>query len=521
MAPFDKKGERYGPGSVLQVEEAGSSHSAFKNSHVLLNFWNGKTKKVSADIAVKIPPPMSDRIILELQMPLSARQMLVEQSPDYPSVVPPGYRASGPCRQNHFNLIDWHGIPKTQCAGSRCTSPFCHFWLPAWETVRSPVCTVKSDDALIPSSSLTKEELNRKREEQLSRGRLTVTTNSEDEKEESRKQKKEENLADLKPCEGMENHMTKPRKDHQREKALEDPRKDTGTMIDVAVNTDKFVTWPKQKGFSQPNMNDSLTQKSPSWKTYPASTSQLRAMFDRANQSLKKDRSAIESILHIRRSFSAPSMQRFAVKKASREGSRETGMNTARLEFKREKLEQRRHKEEQKHQEEHLRKELRLDRKRQGSLQRSLQGFQKQQEESDKAGQRMEQLQIATAEKKRQESYLKEKERKKESQRVEFLKTQREQREKWQTEQNQRIDNQAKQKLELLRTRVQSMQKNSEVAIQKQDAQKREKEAAKRQMLQKRDLVSQQVEKKNQKHRDLQQYMKEQSLLMVRASLLP
>lgn len=62
-------------------------------------------------------------------------------------------------------------------------------------------------------------------------------------------------------------------------------------------------------GFSQPNMNDSLTQKSPSWKTYPASTSQLRAMFDRANQSLKKDRSAIESILHIRRSFSAPSMQ--------------------------------------------------------------------------------------------------------------------------------------------------------------------------------------------------------------------
>lgn len=29
---------------------------------------------------------------------------------------------------------------------------------------------------------------------------------------------------------------------------MEDPRKDTGTMIDVAVNTDKLVTWPKQKG---------------------------------------------------------------------------------------------------------------------------------------------------------------------------------------------------------------------------------------------------------------------------------
>ncbi|XP_066489921.1 uncharacterized protein [Tiliqua scincoides] len=524
LAPCDKKGERYGPGIILQVEEAGLSHSVFKNSKVLVNFWNGQTKKVSADVAVRIPPASSDRIILELQMPLSARQMLVEQSPGYPSVVPPGYRASGPCRQNHLSQIDWTRTPKAQCVGSHCTTPFCHFSLPAWEPIRSPVCTIKSDDALIPGTSLTKEELSRKIEEQLAKGRLSVTTNSENEKEESRKQKKDENLADLKSCEGIESNMTKPNKDPQRERALEDPREGAGTMIDVAVNTDKCTTWQKQKGFSQPNMNDSLaqySQRSPSWKTYAAGTSQLQAMFDHVNQSLKKDRSAIESVLHIRRSFSVPSMQRLAVKEAPQGGSREMDVNTARIEFKHQKWEQRWHMEAQKQQEEHLRKELRLDKKRQRSLQRSLQGLQKQEEESDRAGQRMEQLQIARAEKKRQESCLQDKERNKESQRAEFLKTQREQREKLLTEHNQRLDNHEKRRLELLRTKVQSMQKNSEVAVQEQEAQKREKAVAKRQMLQKRDQVSQQVEKESQKHRDLQQYLKEQSLLTLCASLLP
>lgn len=177
---------------------------------MLVNFWNGQTKKVPAEAAVKIPPPLSERIILELQMPLSARQMLVEQSPDYPSVVPPGYRASGPCRQNHFGHVCRPGTPKY--VDSRCISPFCHFWLPAWEPVRSPGCTIRSEGALIPGTSLTKEELSRKVEEQLSKGRPSVSTSSESEKEENWKPKTDENVADLKSCEVRESNMTKPNK---------------------------------------------------------------------------------------------------------------------------------------------------------------------------------------------------------------------------------------------------------------------------------------------------------------------
>ncbi|XP_061494767.1 uncharacterized protein LOC133390345 isoform X2 [Rhineura floridana] len=378
LAPWEKKGERYGPGIVLQVVETGSSHSAFKNSTVLVSFWNGQTKNVSADVAVRIPPPLSERIILELQMPLAARQMLVEQNPDYPYVVPPGYRASGPCWQNHLDEMHWQDTPVVHGVGASCSSthhPLCHFRFPAWESFKSPVCTVQLDDALIPGTNLTKEELSRKIEEQLSKGRLPISESNEKEKEESKKPKEANNVTDLKSCEEMESKFTKPNKDHQRQRASEDPSKGPSTMVDVAANTDKCMTPLKQRdlfqieALFQPNMKKSSAQpcqRSPSRKT---DASQLQATFNWVDQSLKKDRSAIESVFHIRRSYSTPAIQRLVVKGATQDGPQETDVNTARTEFKRQKWEQRRLKEEQQQQEECLKRQLLLDNKRSCLLQ--------------------------------------------------------------------------------------------------------------------------------------------------------
>ncbi|CAI5786250.1 Hypothetical predicted protein [Podarcis lilfordi] len=529
LAPWDKKGERYGPGVILQVAEAGPSHSAFKNSKVLVNFWNGQTKNMSADVALKIPPSLSERIVLELQMPLAARQMLVEQNPDYPYVVPPGYRASGPCQRSYLGEMHWQDAPKDCCVGAGCSfshHPFCHCCFQAWESFRSPICTVQQDDALIPGTQLTKEELSRKIEEQLSKGRLPISGSNE--KEQSKKLKEADDVADLKSQE-MESKFTKPNKDHSREGVTEASQEGTGTMVDVAVNTDKCLTQHKQqrrRALSQFNkipLSAQPCQRSPSRKTYAADPSQLQAIFNWVDQSLKEDYSAVKSVLPIRRSHSAPPIQKIVTKAVTRDGPREMGINTARMEFKRQKMEQRRRKEEQRREEEHLRRELLLDNKRQRSLQRTLEGSQKQQENigSWTKWHTKKQLQVARAETGRGESRSQEDLKNKEEQRLEFLKAQRKQREKRLAEHQERIDDHEKKRLELLRNRMKSMQNNLEAAAQEQDTQRKEKAAAKLQKLRNQDRMSQQVEKEEQKHKDLQQYLREQSLLVLRASLLP
>ncbi|XP_060100423.1 uncharacterized protein LOC132575750 [Heteronotia binoei] len=481
LAPWEKKGERYGPGTALQVTETDSSHSAFKNSEVLVNFWNGKTKKVPSDIAVKIPLPLSERIILELQMPLAARQMLVEQNPNYPYTVPPGYRASGACWHSHLDCSGWSDASKVPHVSTTHFSPqvpLWHFCPPAWECISSPITLAQPEDFLIPGNDMTKEELNRKVEEQLARGRLFVLEDSEN--KESRKPKEKKNVADLISCKESETKAAISNKTHQKESASEDPREGTGTRDDVAVNTDKCTPWQELEVFPQPSMNKASAQpfhqsRPGTWELFIAPIPQVDATFVWVDQSMKEDRSVIESVLHMRRSHSEPAIQRVPVTAASLDSPREA----ARIEFRRQKREQRQLKEEQKQREECIQKELLCDIKRHRLLQRSLQGSQKQQENSERAQQRLAKLQVAREEQMRQESCLREEEKNKESQRLEFLKVQRRQRDQQLMERKQRVDAQDNKRLELLKNRVQSMQRNLKAAGQEQDP-KEKKVAAKR-----------------------------------------
>ncbi|XP_048355384.1 uncharacterized protein LOC125434273 isoform X2 [Sphaerodactylus townsendi] len=517
LAPWEKKGNRYGPGTVLQITETGLAHSAFKNSEVLVSFWNGKTKKVPMDIVVRIPLPVSERIILELQMPLAARQMLVEQNPHYPYTVPPGYRASGPCRQSRLDCICWRDVSKGPHVSTTCCSaqvpPWC-FCSPAWEHVWPTVTSMQPEDTLIPGTNMTKEELNRKIEEQLSRGKLPVWKTSE----KSGKLKEKKNVVDVTAHKESESEVTT--QTRQKESASEDlPEEDlregTSTTVDIAVNTDKCVPWQEQKVYPQPNVTETSAQpfyQSPRVAPLP----QVHAIIGWADQSLKEDSSAIESVLPMRRSHSAPAVQRLTVKTASPDSAREA----VRIEFRRQKREQRQLKEEQERQEERIRKDLLRDKKRHRSLQQSLQGSQKQQENSERAWQHFRQLQVATAERRRQESCLREEEENKESQRLEFLKAQRKHRDQQLAEHNQRVADQESKRLELLKNRMQSVKKNLEAAGQEEGAKEKETVTAKLRDLQKRELMSQRVEKKRQETQDLQRYVREQSLLMLRASLL-
>ncbi|XP_025024953.1 uncharacterized protein LOC103055759 [Python bivittatus] len=532
LAPWEKNGKRYGPGIVLQVAETRSDYSAFQNSKVLINFWNGQTKTVSADVAVRIPLPLYERIVLELQMPLTARQLLVEQNPDYPSAVPPGYRASGPCRRNHLPWMLWPESLKVHCIGvcgsNTHFSPW-SFCCPLQNHTISPISSTWADDTLIPRVKPPKEELSKKLKDQFSKGRPLISDNNEDTKEDSSKLRKETNLADAKSWEEKQIKVAKPSKDHQKVMNSEDTTNDTGTMVDRATNTGKWTTQQKQKCFFQPSMSGSSaqpSQKNTCRKTYFTDNSKLQAMLDWVDRSLKEDRLAIESVLHSRRSCSAPpSAQRLMEKKASWDGPREVDVNPAKIEFKRQKWEQRQLKKEQQHQEIHHKRETLLEKKRQRSLQRTSQRSQRQQEQSDRAEQHLEQLREARAERRRQESHLREEEEKKENQRREFLKAQHKQREKQLAEHNQRLDGQEKKRLgrtqALLRNRKEAMQKNAEIALKEQDTENKEKEAAKCHLSRKREQILQHIEKERQTQKGLLQYLREQDLLLLRASMLP
>lgn len=182
-----------------------------------MNFWNGQTKEVSSDQALWIPLPLSERIILELQMPLAARQMVVDSSLDYPYIVAPGYRASGHYRQDSSDLHYWpRGLCSTQpCVkcSCRCTSlPHCS--LEAWESTQPTGYKVRQEDAFIPGTSFTNEELSNKIEEQMSELSISCSESvfREEEEMEDKGLKTEYVPNEVQPCLEEDNEVIEPKK---------------------------------------------------------------------------------------------------------------------------------------------------------------------------------------------------------------------------------------------------------------------------------------------------------------------
>lgn len=194
-----------------------------------MNFWNGQTKEVSSNQALRVPLPLSERIILELQMPLAARQMVVKSSLDYPYIVPPGYRASGHYRHGHTDLDYWpKGLYSTQpCAKCSCRCILLPHCCPAaWEPTQPTECRVQQEGASMPGTSLSEEELSKRIEEQLSEVRISSSESvSREEEEKADKRMKTENVPkDAQSCLEEDNEVPR------------EPRKVTGVLPGSSVN---------------------------------------------------------------------------------------------------------------------------------------------------------------------------------------------------------------------------------------------------------------------------------------------
>uniref|UniRef100_A0A803W1T5 DUF4537 domain-containing protein n=1 Tax=Ficedula albicollis TaxID=59894 RepID=A0A803W1T5_FICAL len=205
LAPWEAPAKRFGPGTVLRVLENTEAPLAHNEKGVLVNFWNGQTKEVSSVQALRIPLPLSERIILELQMPLAARQMVVDSSLDYPYLVAPGYRASGQCRQGHLELDCCPGAlysthPCAKCSWGWTSLPQC--CLGAWEPSRPAECQVQQENAFIPRASLSEEKLSKKIEQELSELRIasSESVSREEEKKEKKRLETENMPKDVRSC---------------------------------------------------------------------------------------------------------------------------------------------------------------------------------------------------------------------------------------------------------------------------------------------------------------------------------
>ncbi|XP_039564270.1 trichohyalin-like isoform X2 [Passer montanus] len=525
LAPWEAPAKRFGPGTVLRVVESTEEPLAHNERGVLVNFWNGQTKEVSSAQALRIPLLLSERIILELQMPLAARQMVVDSSLDYPYLVAPGYRASGHYRQGHLGLgccpealYSTHPCAKCSCG---CTLlPQC--CLGAWEPTWPAECKVQQENAFIPRASLTEEKLSKKIEQELSELRIASpeSVSREEENNEEKRLETENVPEDVRSCLEEDHEVIETEKGPQREMAH--------AVVDAAVNTDSWLMERDHKEEAESRQQDAETeanferehglfesrvaeapvqhsQRSPSLGSSALVPFRCQSFFAQVNQSLEKDSLTIRSALRVQRPHSTTHLQagrsthlpnllkdksitKSSLSGVSQKKWKELDFSRAKIEHKKWQ-EQRQLKREQQQEADGTQRQLHRDSQRRRLRQRILQGLEKQLEHKERALQHMALLQAAGAERSRKESFFQGEERKA-RQRLQFLKTRRLQREELQTESNKRSCEQEKERLELLRSRMQSWQEVLEQESQEQDKQQKQHQAAKVRVFQRREFSS-------------------------------
>ncbi|XP_022112063.1 uncharacterized protein LOC110991156 isoform X2 [Acanthaster planci] len=177
LAPHGKLQFRYAPGSVLEGLEGRSSGCAADSEGLVVSFFDGKTEKISKHTSIWIPLKLYERIKLEIQMPITARQYLVN-NPYYPVMLPPGYnsrtgvgtgylsKTTAGAQETGYLMGGYEAVGKypVYVPVYPDDSPAFGFRMPS---VRESIVKSEEVHKLIPGTNLTKEDLNRKVMQQL------------------------------------------------------------------------------------------------------------------------------------------------------------------------------------------------------------------------------------------------------------------------------------------------------------------------------------------------------------------
>ncbi|XP_075061027.1 uncharacterized protein LOC142149603 [Mixophyes fleayi] len=485
LAPVDGSLEKYGPGTVLQGTESRVCGLASDSGGILVTFWNGKTKKIAPGLAVWIPQTLSDRITLELHIPLEARKKLMESCPGFPFI--------GSADKHH---------PASQTE-DKVGGPGSH------------TCLYCRHSAGVCRKCQVPEELWAALRTSLSHISQMTSSKGKPSKKVDKEKAPKQNISP-KPVYGKEKNR-RPKtsvidqRDHQ--KAEQISRHKERLVCSRDTQTEKNID-PYTPIESNVKRTEGDTMKS----SYKSSTSSLdnmthlQATLQRIDQAMKEDRLAMESAILERRPRSTPLKRNYEAKVPRFQEPRER-KEGEQAELRRIQEEERRRRREEKNWEIEQ-NDVMLKDNRLCSEQRILLDLERRQ---DNEGLEAPQVESRRSRKKEQDLG---REYRKEEQRVTFWSDLQQPRENLDLGKSQKRPEQNDEHNDLVQSRMMTRQRRQEADLQDWRRHQRLQAGATRRVSKRLERFYHQAEQESRNDTDLQQYLKDHNLQAVRSGLV-
>ncbi|XP_018110267.1 uncharacterized protein LOC108712544 isoform X2 [Xenopus laevis] len=481
LAPLESNMEQYGPGMVLQGTESRNLHGlAYESSGVLVTFWNGKTKRIPPGLAVWISQHLSDRIMLELHMPLDIRKKFAESVPGYPFLSLPSHKAlspetHSPCCTSGSHSCMYCGTNQGLC--KRCCELDEH-----WAAIRKSLSEI---------SKVTKEKTNPKRGKEKQDVQLNIT-NPKERRSVSRKDTREIQQKHKAEC-------------------CRPVLKENGTHVKDTLPKSAPV---QSKGSAEDSTYITSTYKPLSRR--PGNMTLLQETLYSINKAMKEDRLALEAAIRERRPRTAPLVQSHELysQKTQELQKRKEG---AKVDLWRMQAEQR--KREEKIQEMEQKEMMMQENRRFRSEQRIQLDVERKQDEVGLEAQRAESRRAAVGERSRRQEAAQETERRKEDQRVQFWTKTRHEREELGQERTRKSIGQEENRQQL-QSRREAHERKTGSHIQEQHRQQQLQEGSRRKVSKRLEQFYRKVEQESQRDLEMLKHLKEHNLQTLRSAMV-
>ncbi|KAM5169877.1 uncharacterized protein ACMZJ9_002918 isoform 2-T2 [Mantella aurantiaca] len=486
LAPLDASMEQYGPGTVLRGAENRERGLAFDSNGVLVTFWNGKTKQVPAGLSIWIPQDLSDRITLDLHIPSEARKKLMESCPGFP-FIGTSYKHSQCQAEGETLTSDSHNCLYCHSGPDVCQR--CHVPEELWAALRNSLNHINN-------MTLTKEKM-AKNVDKKKNLKQDVSSKTVHNKEKAKLQRRV-----IQERGGFQQQK-------QREHNVCNKDKQTQRII-------KSDSSPIKYDFKTTDGDAMFSSYNPSRLN---NMTDLQNTLEHINQAIKADQKAMESALLERRPRTASLKLNYEAKAQSNQELMER-KEAEKAKIWRIKVEERQRRREEKLKEMEETEVTMQDSRRLRSEQRILLDLERKQNQEGLEAQQAETRRALAEERSRKKNGNMEREWRKEEDRMKYWTDLRQQRERIGVEKNQKFQEQEKRQKEMIRNHMTAQQRQHETDLREWHRHQQLQSGAARRISNKLEQFYRQAEQEPQKDRDLQHYLKDHNLQMLRSAMV-
>ncbi|KAM4678310.1 uncharacterized protein O3C94_010243 [Discoglossus pictus] len=498
LAPLESNMEQHGPGIVLQGSESRTCALAFESSGVLVTFWNGKTKRIPPGLAIWVPQHLSERIILELQMPVETRKQLTESTLRYSCTAPLDCSASRCQSQQTLKSVcglDSHTC--LYCSPSHGLCHKCHLYEEQLDALRRSMSQNRKKQ--------TKEKRNRKGKMD---GNLKEGSSYEINHRREKKNKKSVKVSRGSP---IVEHRSSPVT--QKEPLVCD------SMTKRIINKYNSPERPAPETAEASTMTGAAKSSNDPSAASLANMTSLQATLHCIDKAMKEDRLALEAAIRERRPRMAQLLQSYE-QRAQKSQELKERKEAAQTDLWRLQAEQRHRRMEEKIMEGELRDQMLQDNRRLRSEQRIQLDLERKQDQEGLESQQAESRRAAAEDRAKKQEHALGTERRKEEQRVQYLTERRKYREVVDLEPSRKHQEQEEKRKKLQQSRMEAAQRKQESATEQWHRHQALQEAGKRRSNRRLEEFYQKVEQESHKDKDLQQYLKEHNLQALRSAMV-